>query len=36
VSTVLCSMLVLGERLRSPQVAGVGVAIVAVVLITAG
>ena len=36
VSTVLCSMLVLGERLRSPQVAGVGVAVVAVVLITAG
>jgi drug/metabolite transporter (DMT)-like permease len=36
VSTVLCSMVVLGERLRTPQVAGVGAAIVAVVLITAG
>ena len=36
VSTVLCSMVVLGERLRSPQVAGVGAAIIAVVLITAG
>ena len=36
VSTVLCSMLVLGERLRAPQVAGVGAAMVAVVLITAG
>ena len=36
VSTVLCSMVVLGERLRTPQVAGVGAAIIAVVLITAG
>jgi drug/metabolite transporter (DMT)-like permease len=36
VSTVLCSMVVLGERLRTLQVAGVGAAIVAVVLITAG
>jgi drug/metabolite transporter (DMT)-like permease len=36
VSTVLCSMIVLGERLRPPQVAGVGAALVAVVLITAG
>lgn len=36
VSTVLCSMVVLGERLRAPQVAGVGAALVAVVLITAG
>jgi drug/metabolite transporter (DMT)-like permease len=36
VSTVLCSMVVLGERLRTVQVAGVGAAIVAVVLITAG
>ncbi len=36
VSTVLCSMLVLGERLRAPQVAGVGIAFAAVVLITAG
>jgi drug/metabolite transporter (DMT)-like permease len=36
VSTVLCSMVVLGERLRPPQVAGVGAAIIAVVLITAG
>jgi drug/metabolite transporter (DMT)-like permease len=36
VSTVLCSMLVLGERLRAPQVAGVGAALVAVALITAG
>jgi drug/metabolite transporter (DMT)-like permease len=36
VSTVLCSMVVLGERLRTPQVAGVGAAILAVVLITAG
>jgi drug/metabolite transporter (DMT)-like permease len=36
VSTVLCSMAVLGERLRAPQVAGVGAALVAVVLITAG
>jgi drug/metabolite transporter (DMT)-like permease len=36
VSTVLCSMVVLGERLRTPQVAGVGAAIVAVVLMTAG
>ena len=35
VSTVLCSMVVLGERLRPPQVAGVGAALVAVVLITA-
>jgi drug/metabolite transporter (DMT)-like permease len=36
VSTVLCSMLFLGERLRTPQVAGVGIAVAAVVLITAG
>ncbi len=36
VSTVLCSMVVLGERLRAQQVAGVGAAIVAVALITAG
>ncbi len=36
VSTVLCSMVVLGERLRTPQIAGVGAAMVAVVLITAG
>jgi drug/metabolite transporter (DMT)-like permease len=36
VATVLCSMVVLGERLRPPQVAGVGAALVAVVLITAG
>ena len=36
VSTVLCSMIVLGERLRAPQVAGVGIAFAAVVLITAG
>ena len=36
VSTVLCSMVVLGEQLRAPQVAGVGAALVAVVLITAG
>jgi drug/metabolite transporter (DMT)-like permease len=36
VSTVLCSMAVLGERLRAPQIAGVGAAMVAVVLITAG
>ncbi len=36
VSTVLCSMTVLGERLRAPQVAGVGAAVAAVVCITAG
>jgi drug/metabolite transporter (DMT)-like permease len=36
VSTVLCSMVVLGERLRTTQFAGVGAALVAVVLITAG
>ena len=36
VSTVLCSMIVLGERRRAPQIAGVGVALAAVVLITAG
>ncbi len=36
VSTVLCSMVVLGERLRTTQLAGVGAALVAVVLITAG
>jgi drug/metabolite transporter (DMT)-like permease len=36
VSTVLCSMVMLGERLRAPQVAGVGAALVAVALITAG
>jgi drug/metabolite transporter (DMT)-like permease len=36
VSTVLCSMIVLGERLRTPQVAGVVAAMLAVVLITAG
>lgn len=36
VSTVLCSMVVLGERLRAAQVAGVVAAMVAVVLITAG
>jgi len=36
VSTVLCSMIVLGERLRVPQVAAVGIAFAAVVLITAG
>ena len=36
VSTVLCSMVVLGERLRAPQVAGVAAAAVAVVLLTAG
>ena len=36
VSTVLCSMVVLAERLRAPQVAGVGAALVAVALITAG
>ena len=29
-------MLVLGERLRAPQVAGVGAALIAVALITAG
>jgi drug/metabolite transporter (DMT)-like permease len=36
VSTVLCSVVVLGERLRTTQLAGVGAALVAVVLITAG
>jgi drug/metabolite transporter (DMT)-like permease len=36
VSTVLCSVVVLGERLRTTQFAGVGAAVVAVVLITAG
>jgi drug/metabolite transporter (DMT)-like permease len=36
VATVLCSMIVLGERLRSPQLAGVAAALVAVVCITAG
>lgn len=36
VATVLCSMIVLGERLRTPQLVGVAAAIVAVVLITAG
>jgi drug/metabolite transporter (DMT)-like permease len=36
VSTVVWSMIVLGERLRPQQVAGVGVALAAVVLITAG
>jgi uncharacterized membrane protein len=36
VATVLCSMIVLGERLRAQQVAGVGIALAAVVLITAG
>lgn len=36
VSTVLCSLLVLGERLRYMQLAGVGAALAAVVLITAG
>jgi drug/metabolite transporter (DMT)-like permease len=36
VATVLCSVVVLGERLRAPQVAGVGAALIAVVLITAG
>ena len=36
VSTVLCSIAFLGERLRAPQVAGVGAAIAAVVCITAG
>jgi drug/metabolite transporter (DMT)-like permease len=36
VSTVLCSMTFLGERLRAPQIGGVGVALVAVVLITTG
>ena len=36
VSTVLCSMVVLAERLRTTQFAGVGAALVAVVLITAG
>lgn len=36
VATVLCSMVVLGERLRAPQIAGAAAALVAVVLITAG
>jgi drug/metabolite transporter (DMT)-like permease len=36
VSTVLCSMTFLGERLRAPQVVGVLAALTAVVLITAG
>jgi drug/metabolite transporter (DMT)-like permease len=36
VSTVLCSMIVLGERLRTSQIVGVAAATVAVVLITAG
>jgi drug/metabolite transporter (DMT)-like permease len=36
VATVLCSMIVLGERLRAPQLAGVAAALVAVVFITAG
>lgn len=36
VSTVLCSMVVLGERFRAPQVAGVAAAAVAVVLLTVG
>jgi drug/metabolite transporter (DMT)-like permease len=36
VATVLCSIVGLGERLRPPQLAGVGAALVAVVLITAG
>jgi drug/metabolite transporter (DMT)-like permease len=35
-STVLCSMVVLRERLRAPQIAGVAAAMVAVGLITAG
>ena len=36
VSTVLCSLVVLGERLRPPQLAGVAAALAAVTLITAG
>jgi drug/metabolite transporter (DMT)-like permease len=36
VSTVLCSMVFLGERLRPPQVAGVAVALAAVICVTAG
>ncbi len=36
VATVLCSVIVLGERLRMAQLAGVGAATIAVVLITAG
>lgn len=36
VSTVLCSMAFLGERLRPPQIAGVFVALAAVVCITTG
>jgi drug/metabolite transporter (DMT)-like permease len=36
VSTVLCSMTFLGERLRGPQIAGVAIALAAVVCITAG
>jgi drug/metabolite transporter (DMT)-like permease len=36
VSTVLCSMVFLGERLRAAQVAGVALALVAVTLVTAG
>jgi drug/metabolite transporter (DMT)-like permease len=36
VGTVLCSMAVLGERLRALQIAGVAIALTAVVCITAG
>ena len=36
VSTVLCSLLFLGERLRPPQLAGVAAALAAVALIAAG
>jgi uncharacterized membrane protein len=36
VATVLCSVIVLGERLRAAQMAGVAAALVAVVLITSG
>jgi drug/metabolite transporter (DMT)-like permease len=35
-STVLCSMVVLKERLRAAQVAGVATAAVAVVMLTIG